>query len=675
MEVVVVAGFEDFDETLDKRVRGPGRGRKHATQALVHHLASQPVEVVRKVDLLILDWKTPPKQGPKETKVSLHRGASQKDASWGSREQLCSKFPSNVWDIAISTQTVRLVLDMVAQLKVKRRFALAYDYNLPYGPWGQEQTAEQLKEHAGLCEKFEFLCASQHLAEYVEKWSDGACRAQCSYAADYGYFLPPVPVIVLRPWEAQHSYVTFVSPCPEKGLCVFLRLAELLPMTQFLAIKSAPWTKPWYEQAVRKLPNVRIQAASEKIDEILGVTRVLIVPSVSQEAFSLLTLEAQLRGIPVVSTDAYGLAESNRVPSTVVADVAAVYDQRTRELVLGMTLTEAESMLAPTREGVLTMPQWRQAAVNQENFQKFASEEDVQRFANVLQSLTESSESALQQASQDARLAAGSFVDSRQGRFVATLRAALEEHIAAGDAKPAAASHEASRLAGAQVPKQQGVKLDIDESGFDCDQDFTKDENFDGMALAASCLVRLCEQGNLAVAAELLMAKADINQAESQLGVTPLIGAANAGHLDVCKYLLRKAADINVPVADGTLRTPLHAAAQMGFASVVQLLLEKGSDPRAEDLTKCTALILATRGGHLGGTELLLKHKANPNQADEQGQVAINDAVAKDRFDLVTKLLEHGALVNVRNMAGLEAISFSRTPAMQGLIMKRDINF
>ena len=128
--------------------------------------------------------------------------------------------------------------------------------------------------------------------------------------------------------------------------------------------------------------------------------------------------------------------------------------------------------------------------------------------------------------------------------------------------------------------------------------------------------------------------------------------------------------------------------------------------------------------------------KANPNSADEQGHVAINDAVAKDRFDLVTKLLEYGALapwrsnahgiyvrkignsrgkqkpnrksfwqvswyfclgglwwcfpfpaafqltaitctlqVNVRNMAGLEAISFSRTPQMQSIIMKHDVNF
>ena len=51
------------------------------------------------------------------------------------------------------------------------------------------------------------------------------------------------------------------------------------------------------------------------------------------------------------------------------------------------------------------------------------------------------------------------------------------------------------------------------------------------------------------------------------------------------------------------------------------------------------------KNGHAGAAELLLKGKANPNSADEQGHVAINDAVAKDRFDLVTKLLEFGALV------------------------------
>merc|ERR1712232_829724 len=252
----------------------------------------------------------------------------------------------------------------------------------------------------------------------------------------------------------------------------------------------------------------------------------------------------------------------------------------------------------------------------------------------------------------------------------------MEEHIAAGDEKPAPVlALQAQRFDPPSRSKQQGVCNDDDDPDFDPDQDFSKVENFDGLALAARVMVRLCEQGNLTGAAELLQAKADINMAEPDVGVTPLIGAANSGHVDICKYLFRKNADVSITVSDDTGRTALHAAARMGFVSVVQLLLENKADPRSEDLTKTHPLHLAVRLGHAGATELLLQHKANPNQADDQGNIAINDAVAKDRFDLATKLLEYGSLVNVRNMAGLEAISFSRTPQMQALIMKHDVHF
>ena len=97
---------------------------------------------------------------------------------------------------------------------------------------------------------------------------------------------------------------------------------------------------------------------------------VLIYPSLWQEAFGLVALEAQLRGIPVVSTSVCGLAESNRVPRTAFADVPLVYDQRTHELILGMTMEEAENTLQPERPGGLTIEQWRQTAINQENYQK-----------------------------------------------------------------------------------------------------------------------------------------------------------------------------------------------------------------------------------------------------------------------------------------------------------------
>lgn len=671
MDIVIIATFEDFDETLDKRTRGPGNGRKHATQAMVRYLAQQPEAEIRKVDLLILDWKNAPKQGAKEITVSLGRKGAEKAAIWGSREHLAAKFPASVWDVAICTQARRFVLDFGASLKVRRHMAMLHDYNVPFGPWAQEQTAEQVKEHLTVCEKFEMLCSSKHLSDFVEKWGEGRVRAHCCYAADYSYFEPAPEA--LSPWEEKHSYVTFISPSPEKGLAIFLKLAEAMPNTEFMAVKTVAWTKPWHEQLLKRLPNVTVKAASENVDEILRSTRVLIVPSLWQEAFGLVVVEAQLRGIPVVSTDCCGLAEANRVPPMAIGDIPMVYDPRTHELVMGMTMNEAESSLSLDRAGCLTMEQWRQTAINQEGYQKVAGDEDVQRFMTALQGLLDGGEQGLKEASQSARLAATSFVDSRKGCFMQALKKAIADAEAAGYIKPQAAiAGPAPKFAAAsQVPNQN---TDEDDS-FDCKQDFTKAEDFDGAELASKCLVRLIEQGNLTVAAELIMAKADVNRAEPQVGVTPLVAAANMGHLDICKYLFRKEADVNVVVNDGTQRTALHAACQMGFASVVQLLLDKKADARVQDLTCTTPLHLAVKHGHAGAAELLLKAKANPNQPNDQGHVPINDGVAKDRFDIVSKLLEYGALVNVRNMAGLEAISFSRTPTMQGIIMKNDINF
>ena len=55
---------------------------------------------------------------------------------------------------------------------------------------------------------------------------------------------------------------------------------------------------------------------------------VLLAPSVYPEAFGLVVAEAQLRGIPVVSTAVCGLVEANQVPMTQAPEIPIVFDPR-----------------------------------------------------------------------------------------------------------------------------------------------------------------------------------------------------------------------------------------------------------------------------------------------------------------------------------------------------------
>lgn len=95
-----------------------------------------------------------------------------------------------------------------------------------------------LKAPIGLFSRF---CTSRHLTDFVGRFSD--VRARLCYCADYGYFEQPEARAALAP------YVTFISPCPAKGLSILLRLAlmRLDGGCTSKALKSMGKTggKPW----------------------------------------------------------------------------------------------------------------------------------------------------------------------------------------------------------------------------------------------------------------------------------------------------------------------------------------------------------------------------------------------------------------------------------------------
>lgn len=110
-----------------------------------------------------------------------------------------------------------------------------------------------------------------------------------------------------------NGYVTFINPVPEKGIEVASALAGLMPRQPFLFVEGWPVSDYYCAELSRRLKplgNVRFITRRADIREVFGETRVLIVPSVWEEAAARVVREAQMSGIPVLVSARGGLPET-----------------------------------------------------------------------------------------------------------------------------------------------------------------------------------------------------------------------------------------------------------------------------------------------------------------------------------------------------------------------------
>ncbi|KAK3987986.1 hypothetical protein QBC44DRAFT_351449 [Cladorrhinum sp. PSN332] len=103
--------------------------------------------------------------------------------------------------------------------------------------------------------------------------------------------------------------VGMINPCPYKGLSIVLALAKRLPQIKFVTWES--WgSEPEHIEMLRSLPNVQVMPTTLNTTEIWDRIKVLIAPSIWYEAWGIVVTEAQLRGIPVIASNAGGLPEA-----------------------------------------------------------------------------------------------------------------------------------------------------------------------------------------------------------------------------------------------------------------------------------------------------------------------------------------------------------------------------
>ncbi|KAK3255464.1 hypothetical protein CYMTET_35353 [Cymbomonas tetramitiformis] len=160
-----------------------------------------------------------------------------------------------------------------------------------------------------------------------------------------------------------------------------------------------------------------------------------------------------------------------------------------------------------------------------------------------------------------------------------------------------------------------------------------------------TALMQACEVGNLNILAALLEhADIDVNAGDKN-GVRPLHLACLRGQKELVKLLLKRSSlDVSVQTLDG--ETPIAAAIEYGTRNMVVLrllVMHRGTELNRGDRCNRTPLWRASSLGYAPMVELLLQQKqVDPNRIDmELGCTPLFIAAANGHKQVMTSLLKH----------------------------------
>ncbi len=135
----------------------------------------------------------------------------------------------------------------------------------------------------------------------------------------------------------------------------------------------------------------------------------------------------------------------------------------------------------------------------------------------------------------------------------------------------------------------------------------------------------------------LLLRRAKLN-VRNRNGETALSLAAYTGKLQFVQRLVEAGAEVNFYGW-----SPLTYAAYNGHTAIVDYLLKRGgAEINARTENGSTALFFVARFGHIEVIKLLLKNKADPTLANENGDTAIDWALKSDNTDIADLLRAAG---------------------------------
>jgi hypothetical protein len=133
---------------------------------------------------------------------------------------------------------------------------------------------------------------------------------------------------------------------------------------------------------------------------------------------------------------------------------------------------------------------------------------------------------------------------------------------------------------------------------------------------------------------------------------------AHSSNSNLMKRLLESEVTWTGQAAYG--ETPLHIAAERGHIETVKLLIKKEFNPNHKDLLGRNAGMLAVQGKQLKVLLYLLKRGMSPNVKDKNGTTLLMWACALKELDTVKILINRGAAVNAKDSKGRTALDYVR---------------
>lgn len=147
--------------------------------------------------------------------------------------------------------------------------------------------------------------------------------AEESYKIMPEVIYPSIEFSEFKADERNPKYITFVRPTFAKGIEIFLSIAKKLTDKKFLCVGEASKA---YEGKLRRLNNVNYTGWIGDMKSIYAETKILIVPSLCQEAFGRVVVESMINKIPCIVSNRGGLPEVIGDAGLIIEDPSDVQD-------------------------------------------------------------------------------------------------------------------------------------------------------------------------------------------------------------------------------------------------------------------------------------------------------------------------------------------------------------